>query len=166
MRLAETEELPRMTYGSGNLPASGCGQLEFRHVTVTGTDADGVESTLRAVTARIGTQLALLQHGIGVRGRVRAGTLSFAQQATLSISQTARPFVVLGALLLVFCLGVPIVVDWLVTRRQLRNRSSYRASGGSKRLFRLREFSQQRGGGGWGCGRHCRSRRPRDRGAS
>jgi hypothetical protein len=91
-------------------------------VTVTGTDAAGVESTLQAVTAQIGTQLAQLQHGIPVRRRVRADTLSFAPQATLSISQTARPLVVVVALLLVVCLGMPIAVDGLVTRRQLRER--------------------------------------------
>jgi hypothetical protein len=91
-------------------------------VTVTGTDATGVESTLEAVTAQIGTQLALLQHGIPARRRVHADTLSFAPQATLSISQTARPLVVVVALLLVIGLGIPVVVDGLVTRRQLRER--------------------------------------------
>jgi hypothetical protein len=91
-------------------------------VTVTGTDAAGVQSTLRAVTAQIGTQLALLQHGVPARSRVRADTLSFAPRATLSISQTARLLVVVGALLLVICLGIPIVVDGLVTSRQRRER--------------------------------------------
>ena len=93
-------------------------------VTVTGPDAAGVQRTLQAVTAQIGTQLAQLQHGVPVRGQVRADTLSFPPQATLSISQTARPLVVVGALLLVICLGTPIVVDGLVTRRQLRDRSA------------------------------------------
>jgi hypothetical protein len=81
-----------------------------------------VQRTLQAVTAQIGTQLAQLQRGVPARGQVRADTLSFTPQATLSISQTARPLVVVGALLLVICLGTPIVVDGLVTRRQLRNR--------------------------------------------
>lgn len=93
-------------------------------VTVTGTHAARVQRTLQAVTAQIGTQLAQMQHGVPARSQVRAGMLSFTPQATLSISQTARPLVVVGALLLVICLGTPIVVDGLVTRRQLRDRSA------------------------------------------
>jgi len=92
--------------------------------TVTGTDAAGVQRTLQAVTAQIGPQLAKLQLGIPARGQVRAETLSFTPQATLSISQTARPLVAAGVLLLVICLGTPIVVDGLATRRQLRDRSA------------------------------------------
>jgi hypothetical protein len=94
-------------------------------VTVTGTNAAGVEATLRAVTAQIGTQLALMQHGIGARSRVRADTLSFAPRATLSISQTARPLILVGALLLVVCLGIPIVVDGSIGRRRLRDRPAH-----------------------------------------
>jgi hypothetical protein len=93
-------------------------------VTVTGSDAAGVQRTLQAVTARIGTQLAQLQQGVPARGQVHADTLSFTPQAKLSISQTARPLVVVGVLLLVLSLGTPIVVDGLVTRRRLRDRSA------------------------------------------
>jgi len=89
-------------------------------VTVAGQNAAGVQRTLRAVTAQIGTQLAHLQHGVPARGQIRADTLSFTPHAKLSISQTARPLVAVGALLLVICLGIPIVVDGLVTRRRLR----------------------------------------------
>jgi hypothetical protein len=91
-------------------------------VTVTGTAR--VESTLRAVTAQISTQLAHLQSGVPVRTWVHADTLSLTPHAKLSISQTARPLVVVGALLLVVCLGTPIVVDGLITRRRLRDRSA------------------------------------------
>ena len=108
-------------------------------VTVTGPHAAKVERTLQAVTAQIGTQLAQLQHGVPARSQVDADTLSITPQATLSVSQTARPLVVVGAVLLVICFGIPIVLDGLLTRRQLRNRSrgvrsrrvSERASGRS-----------------------------------
>jgi hypothetical protein len=93
-------------------------------VTVAGPDAAGVQRTLQAVTAQISTQLAKLQHGIPPRSQVRADTLSFAPRATLSVSQTARPLTVVVALLLVICLGTPIVVDGMVTRRRLRRRSA------------------------------------------
>lgn len=38
MRLAETEDLPRLSYGAHGLPPSGGGLLEFHRVTVAGTD--------------------------------------------------------------------------------------------------------------------------------
>ncbi len=93
-------------------------------VTVAGQHATGVQRTLRAVTAQIGTQLAQMQQGVPAASQVRAETLSFTPVATLSISQTARPLVAAGALLLVICLGIPIVVDGLATRRRLRDRSA------------------------------------------
>jgi hypothetical protein len=89
-------------------------------VTVAGRNAGGVQHTLQAVTAQIGAQLTHLQKGVPARSQIRADTLSFTPQATLSIGQTARPLVAVGALLLVICLGIPIVVDGLVTRRRLR----------------------------------------------
>ena len=112
-------------------------------VTVTGTDAAGVQRTLRAVTAQIGPQLAQLQLGVPARGQVRAVTLSVTPQAALSISQTARPLVVVGALLLVICLGTPIVVDGLATRRQLRGRSAlphYSAAAPDRALHDIPSF--------------------------
>jgi hypothetical protein len=93
-------------------------------VTVTGKHAAGVQRTLQAVTAQISTQLAQLQTGVPARGQVHAETLSFTPQATLNVSQTARPLVVVGLLLLVICLGTPIVVDGLVARWQRRDRSA------------------------------------------
>jgi hypothetical protein len=93
-------------------------------VTVTGTNAARVQHTLQAVTAQIGTQLVQLQQGVAPSDQVQAETLSFTPQATLSISQTARPLVVVAAFLLLICLGTPIVVDGLATRQQLRHRSA------------------------------------------
>lgn len=88
-------------------------------VTVGGRNAAQVQRTLQAVTRQIGTQLAQLQQGIPAPSQVRADTLSLTPQAALSISQTARPMVAIGVLLLVICLGTPIVVDGLVSRRRL-----------------------------------------------
>ena len=89
-------------------------------VTVTGKNAAGVQSTLQAVTADISTQLAQLQHGLPAPSQVHATTLSFAPQATLSVSQTARPLVIASAVLLVICFGPPILVDGMVSRRRLQ----------------------------------------------
>jgi hypothetical protein len=88
-------------------------------VTVTGKDAAGVEGTLAAVDAQIGRELTQLQRGVPARGQVYAKILSFTPQATLDTSQTARLPVAVGALLLALCLGLPIFVDGLVTRRRL-----------------------------------------------
>jgi hypothetical protein len=105
-------------------------------VTVAGRDAAGVQRTLQAVTAQISTQLAHLQNGLPARSQIRAETLSFTPQATLSISQTARPVVAVGALVLVICLGTPIVVDGLVTRRRLRIDRRSRTTRRSRRTGR------------------------------
>jgi hypothetical protein len=91
-------------------------------VTIVGTNAAGVQRTLQAVTAQISTQLARLQRGVPAASKVRVDTLSVTPRATLSISQTARPLILVGALLLVICLGIPIVVDGLVIRRQPKHR--------------------------------------------
>jgi hypothetical protein len=93
-------------------------------VTVTGTNASVVQRTLQGVTAQIGPQLAQLQRGVAASSQVRAEMLSFTPQAALSITQTARPLVVVGVLLLAICLGTPIVVDGLATRRRLKRRSA------------------------------------------
>jgi len=90
-------------------------------VTVKGTNPAEVQGTLAAVNAQIGTQLAQLQHGLPAGSQVRTKTLSLTPQATLSLSQTARLPVVAVVLLLVLCLGTPIVVDGLVARRRLRS---------------------------------------------
>lgn len=89
-------------------------------VTATGADPADVERTLQAVDSQVGTELAQLQHGIPAHGQVRARTLSLAPNATLNLSQTARMPVAACALLLVLCLGVPIMVDGLVARRRRR----------------------------------------------
>jgi hypothetical protein len=107
-------------------------------VTVAGRNPAGVQRTLQAVTAQISTQLARLQNGVPARSQIHAETLSFTPQATLSISQTVRPLVVVGALLLVICLGTPIVVDGLVTRRRLRIDRRSRTTRRSRRTGRSR----------------------------
>jgi hypothetical protein len=104
-------------------------------ITVTGTEPATVESTLQAVDAQIGTQLAQLQHGIPARSQVHAKILSFAPQATLSISQTVRLPIAAGAVLLVLCLGIPIVVDGLVARRRL---GDWPAAGTTRRSLRTK----------------------------
>lgn len=58
MRLAETEELPRMTYGTRDLPRSSGGLLEFHRVTVAGTDGLVIENFDLAVPA--GMELAVV----------------------------------------------------------------------------------------------------------
>jgi len=93
-------------------------------VTVTGTNAAEVQRTLQGVTAQIGTQLAQLQDGVAASGQIHAEMLSFTPQATLSISQTARPLVVVGVLLLLICLGTPLVVDGLAARGRGGHRST------------------------------------------
>lgn len=85
-------------------------------VTVNGHDPDSVEATMIGVIDQISRRLAGLQNGIGASDRVRAQTLSMPANASLSVSQTARPLAVLAGLGLVISFCVPWVVDAQVQR--------------------------------------------------
>jgi hypothetical protein len=86
-------------------------------VTVTGNDSNAVEGTLRAVTAEIGTELSRLQSKVARHYRIRAATISFAPQATLSVSHTARGLVLVVLPGLLAALGIPVLVDRRAIRR-------------------------------------------------
>ncbi len=58
MRLAETEDLPRRSYGARDLPPSGGGLLEFQRVTVMGTDGPVIENL--DLTVPGGVELAVV----------------------------------------------------------------------------------------------------------
>jgi hypothetical protein len=89
-------------------------------VTVSGSDKTTVERTLSAVTRDVSVKLAQLQGKVTRYNRIRAATLSFSPQATLSVSQTARSLVPVIGLGLLLALGIPIIVDGQITRRRLR----------------------------------------------
>ena len=91
-------------------------------VTVTGHDRDAVESALHAVTSDVGLQLVRMQAGVAPRDQIRAATISFSPQATLSTSQTARALVPVVALELLIALWIPVLLDGLVTRRRMSRR--------------------------------------------
>jgi hypothetical protein len=93
-------------------------------VAVSGSDPASVQRTLRAVVAEVGTALVRIQGAVRPQDEIRVATLSVAPQATLAVSQTARPIVVIAVLGLVGALGVPVLVDGWLTRR----RGGYRAS--------------------------------------
>src|SRR5712691_3695531 len=89
---------------------------------ITVTDSSGAEAqrTLQAVTSEINVKLAQLQGRVAARNRIRAATLFATPQATLNVSQMARPVVAVTALGLLAALGIPIAVDGLIARRRLR----------------------------------------------
>lgn len=93
-------------------------------VSVTGTDMASVESALRAVTAEISSVLARIQGSVRPQDVIRVATLSVTPQATLDVSQTARPIVVVAALGLLFAFGVPVIVDARLAQRQVRHGSA------------------------------------------
>jgi hypothetical protein len=88
-------------------------------VTVTGSSATAAEREMYAVTREIGTKLADLQSKLKPRNRIQDTPLSFSPDAALSISQTARPLVIVAALGLLLVFGIPIVVDGRIARRRL-----------------------------------------------
>ena len=89
-------------------------------ITVTDSSSADAQRTLQAVTSEINVKLAQLQGGVAARNRIRAATLFATPQATLSVSQMARPVVAVAALGLLAALGVPIAVDGLTARRRMR----------------------------------------------
>ncbi len=89
-------------------------------ISVTGTDQAGVQRTLRGVTADIRTRLARLQSSVSRENRIQTVTLAMTRNASLSVSQTARPFAVLIGLGLMLAFGVPWLLDARNAARRLR----------------------------------------------
>ena len=92
-------------------------------VTVIGSNPARTEQALYAVMTEIGVKMSQLQNSVKPRNRIRARTLSFSPQATISIGQTARPLVAVVVLGLLFALGMPIVIDGQIARRRLIKRA-------------------------------------------
>jgi hypothetical protein len=90
-------------------------------VTVTGSEKSAVETALDAVTHQINVELFRMQAKVSPHDRIRAAMLSFTPEATLSVSQTARPLVLAGAAVLLLALGIPVIVDGRAARRRLRD---------------------------------------------
>jgi hypothetical protein len=89
-------------------------------VTVSGREKAGVERMLHAVTGQIGVDLLQSQNGVRPRNQIRAVTLSYTPQPTLSVTQTARPVAAVAALGLLLGFGIPVVLDGMVARRRIR----------------------------------------------
>lgn len=87
-------------------------------ITVSGTDKAGVERTLHGVTNEISATLLRLQAGESAYHRIRALTVAFTKQPTLSVSQTARPLVLLAGLGLALSFGIPWIIEAQVTERR------------------------------------------------
>lgn len=98
----------------------------FLLVTVTGHSKTLVEHTLYGVTNQISVVLRGLQLGVSHNNRISLFTASFDPQATLSITSTARPLVIVFAMLVLLALGVPLVVDAWSVRRGAASRSANR----------------------------------------
>jgi hypothetical protein len=98
-------------------------------VTVTGSGKTAVKSTLDGVTNEINLKLSQLQHGVTSHNRIRAATLSYSPQATLSVSQTARLLVVVIVPSFLLALGIPVIVDGRAARRRIRKMLPDQASG-------------------------------------
>jgi hypothetical protein len=90
-------------------------------VTVTDSRRTAAERTLYAVTDDINSKLSQLQTGVRRNSRIQATALAVAPHATLNVSQTVRPLVILIALAFSLALGIPVVVDGKITRRRIRN---------------------------------------------
>lgn len=92
----------------------------FVAVSVKGNNRSSVEHTLYGVTVAIGNALSGMQSGMARNNRISVSTISYAQQATLSMSMTGRSLLLIIGLLLICALCVPVIVDAQITRRRLR----------------------------------------------
>ena len=99
-------------------PAQNAAGAPILTVTVTGSNKNIVENTLRGVTDDISAKLNTLQHGIISYNQITAMTLSLDTTPSLSLSKTVRPLVVVVALGLVLALAIPLIVDGTVRRRK------------------------------------------------
>ena len=89
-------------------------------IVVTGGSKAAVQSTLAAVTSEVNLALARIQGNVRPADQIRTATLSFAPEATLNTSKTARPLAAVAGLGLLITFGLPLIVDGRVSRRRLR----------------------------------------------
>lgn len=106
----------------------------FLLVTVTGSNKVSVERTLHGVTSQISVALGRLQSGISPNNRISLIIASFAPQANLNIASTARPLVVVLAMLLIVAFGVPLTVDARSARKKRTGSGeAWPSAGGSQK---------------------------------
>jgi hypothetical protein len=91
-------------------------------VTVTGSSKAAVQSTLYAVDRQAGVELLRLQHGVTAANQIRSATLSYSPQPSLSVSQTARPLVIVVVLEALLVVAIPAMADGWMTRRRIGRR--------------------------------------------
>jgi hypothetical protein len=95
-------------------------------ITVTGSNRFGVERTMRAVVAQVGTALDQIQAGLRPGNRITVTTLAFSPQASLVASSTARPVAMTLVLGLLAALSGPVIIDGAYRRRRLSGLASPR----------------------------------------
>ena len=92
----------------------------FVAVTVTGSNRSSVEHTLYGVTVAIGNELSGMQSGMSRNNRISVSTISYAPQATLSMSMTGRSLRPDRRAVGHLCTVRSVIVDAQITRRRLR----------------------------------------------
>jgi hypothetical protein len=90
-------------------------------ITVTGTDPAGVERTLHGVIGEIKFALVQMQRNVWPRYRITESTLASSPRASLATSATARPLVMTLLAGLIIALGLPVVIDGGLRRRQVKH---------------------------------------------
>ncbi len=89
-------------------------------ITVTGHDPIAVQGTLHAVMAQVGAALRQIQAGLRRRDRITMATLAASPQAAPAGGAMARPIVVALVLGLLIALGLPVIIDARLRRREIR----------------------------------------------
>jgi hypothetical protein len=94
-------------------------------ITVTASNKNVAESTLRGVTNEVQTKLDSLQQFLLPANRITSMVVSFDSTATLEVSKKARGIVLIVGLGLVLTYVIPQIVDAEVTRRRGRRGTEY-----------------------------------------
>lgn len=95
----------------------------FIVLLATGKSKDSVELTLNAVTATVRSEVDVMQARLPRNARISVSTLSYSPQATMNVSATARPLVLIIGLLIVLALCIPLIVDAQVRRIRMRRKA-------------------------------------------
>jgi hypothetical protein len=89
-------------------------------VTVTGHNKVEVEHSLYGVTAEVSARLSALQAGLTQNNKVTDVVITFMTKPSVLSSKKSRPLTVVAGLGLMMTVGIPLIVDSVITKRRSR----------------------------------------------
>jgi hypothetical protein len=90
-------------------------------ITVAGANPAGVERTLHGVIGEIKYLLVRMQGDVRPHSQITVSELASSPEASLQRSATVRPMVTTLLIGLIIALGLPVIIDGLVSRRKVKH---------------------------------------------